>query len=68
MRAQKRIKDGKKHRYWSIVENQRTNSGKVCQRQALYRPVACGRRPRPVRIGITRRWCARSPMRWAIAV
>lgn len=32
----KRIKDGKEHRYWSIVENQRLPNGRVCQRQVLY--------------------------------
>jgi hypothetical protein len=36
LRAKKRYKDGKEHRYWSIVENQRLPSGKVCQRQVLY--------------------------------
>lgn len=36
LRAKKRYKDGKEHRYWSIVENQRLPNGKVCQRQVLY--------------------------------
>ncbi len=36
LRAKKRFKDGKEHRYWSIVENQRLTSGKVSQRQVLY--------------------------------
>ena len=36
LRAKKRFKDGKEHRYWSIVENQRLASGKVSQRQVLY--------------------------------
>ena len=36
LRAKKRVKDGKEHRYWSIVENQRLPSGKVSQRQVLY--------------------------------
>ena len=36
LRAKKRFKDGKEHRYWSIVENQRLPGGKVCQRQVLY--------------------------------
>lgn len=36
LRAKKRFKDGKEHRYWSIVENQRLPSGKVSQRQVLY--------------------------------
>jgi len=36
LRAKTRKKDGKLHRYWSIVENQRTRSGRVVQRQVLY--------------------------------
>jgi hypothetical protein len=36
LRAKRRIKDGKEHRYWSIVENHRTQSNKVIQRQVLY--------------------------------
>ncbi len=36
LRAKKRFKDGKEHRYWSIVENRRLPSGKVSQRQVLY--------------------------------
>jgi hypothetical protein len=30
------IKDGKEHRYWSIVENHRTSDGRVLQRHVLY--------------------------------
>ena len=36
LRAKKRIKDGKEHRYWSIVENRRVAGGRVVQRQVLY--------------------------------
>lgn len=36
LRATKRIKDGKEHRYWSIVESKRCRSGRVVQRQVLY--------------------------------
>src|SRR2546429_9777449 len=36
LRANRRIKDGKEHRYWSIVENRRTAEGRVVQRQGLY--------------------------------
>src|SRR5215470_3743835 len=36
LRFNKRIKDGKEHRYWNIVENQRCTGGKVVQRQVLY--------------------------------
>jgi len=36
LRAKNRFKDGKEHRYWSIVENRRTSDGRVVQRQVLY--------------------------------
>ena len=36
LRAKKRFKDGKEHRYWSIVENRRVAGGRVVQRQVLY--------------------------------
>ncbi len=36
LRARTRRKDGKEHRYWSIVENRRTGQGRVVQRQVLY--------------------------------
>ncbi len=36
LRANRRLKDGKEHRYWSIVENRRTREGRVVQRQVLY--------------------------------
>jgi len=36
LRANRRIKDGKEHRYWSIVENRRAAEGRVVQRQVLY--------------------------------
>jgi len=36
LRATIRRKDGKEHRYWSVVENQRVGSGRVVQRQLLY--------------------------------
>ena len=36
LRFNKRIKDGKEHRYWNIVESQRCSGGKVVQRQVLY--------------------------------
>ncbi len=36
LRAKTRRKDGKEHRYWSIVENRRTGQGRVMQRQVLY--------------------------------
>lgn len=36
LRAKRRFKDGKEHRYWSIVENQRTAGNRVVQRQVLY--------------------------------
>ena len=36
LRAKTRLKDGKEHRYWSIVENRRTQERRVVQRQVLY--------------------------------
>src|SRR3954452_7648105 len=36
LRSTRRFKDGKEHRYWSIVENKRCAGGKVVQRQVLY--------------------------------
>ena len=36
VRATRRRKDGKEHRYWSIVENRRGPRGRVVQRQVLY--------------------------------
>ena len=36
LRAETRIKDGKEHRYWSVVENRRVSGGKSIQRQVAY--------------------------------
>lgn len=36
LRFKTRFKDGKPHRYWSIVENHRTADQRVVQRQVLY--------------------------------
>jgi len=36
LRSKRRFKDGKEHRYWSVVENRRNAAGKVSQRQVLY--------------------------------
>lgn len=36
LRAKIRRKDGKKHRYWSFVENRRVSGGRVVQRQVLH--------------------------------
>ncbi len=36
LRATRRVKDGKEHRYWSIVENRRGVRRRVVQRQVLY--------------------------------
>ena len=36
LRAKNRFKDGKQHRYWSIVENRRCQGNRVVQRQVLY--------------------------------
>jgi hypothetical protein len=36
LRAKTRTKDGKTHRYWSVVECRRLHDGRVIQRQVLY--------------------------------
>lgn len=36
LRSTTRKKDGKVHRYWSVVENQRVRGGRVVQRHVLY--------------------------------
>lgn len=36
LRATVRNKDGKKHRYWSVVENKRVGGGRVVQKHVLY--------------------------------
>ena len=36
LRSRARHKDGKTHRYWSIVENRRVRGNRVVQRQVLY--------------------------------
>src|SRR5258708_20797708 len=36
LRSNTRIKDGKQHRYFSVVESRRLRSGRVAQRQVLY--------------------------------
>ena len=36
LRASTRKKDGKTHRYYSIVENKRVGDGRVVQRHVLY--------------------------------
>ena len=36
LRAKIRNKDGKAHRYWSVVENRRVGGGRVVQRHVLY--------------------------------
>src|SRR5712691_4247204 len=36
LRSNKRIKDGKEHRYYSVVESRRLGSGRVAQRQVIY--------------------------------
>jgi transposase len=36
LRMTKRKKDGKEHRYWSIVENHRISGGRVVQKHVLY--------------------------------
>lgn len=36
LRSKRRFKDGKAHRYWSVVENRRVRSGRVVQGQVLF--------------------------------
>jgi hypothetical protein len=36
LRAKIRQKNGKAHRYWSVVENKRVGGGRVVQRHVLY--------------------------------
>ena len=36
LRSKIRRKDGKEHRYWSLVENRRVRGNRVVQRQVLY--------------------------------
>jgi transposase len=36
LKCHPRAKDGKEHRYWSIVENRRCGRGKIVQRHVLY--------------------------------
>jgi transposase len=36
LRCNRRLKDGKEHRYWNIVESKRCAGGKVIQRNVLY--------------------------------
>ncbi len=36
LKCHPRVKDGKEHRYWSVVENRRCGRGKFVQRQVLY--------------------------------
>lgn len=36
LRCHRRKKNGKAHRYWSVVENRRLSTGKTTQRQVLY--------------------------------
>ena len=36
LRARTRHKDGKQHRYWSVVESRRVRGGRVVQRHLLH--------------------------------
>ncbi|MEO6625804.1 MAG: IS1634 family transposase [Burkholderiaceae bacterium] len=36
LRCTRRVKDGKSHEYWNVVENRRLVDGRVVQRQVLY--------------------------------
>ena len=36
LKTHRRNKDGKEHRYFSVVENRRLRTGKIAQRRVLY--------------------------------
>ena len=36
LRGNRRVKDGKVHEYWNVVENRRLSDGRMVQRQVLY--------------------------------
>lgn len=36
LRCNRRVKDGKVHDYWNVVENRRLSDGRIVQRQVLY--------------------------------
>ena len=36
IKCHRRLKDGKEHRYWSIVESRRCSGGRIVQRHVLY--------------------------------
>jgi transposase len=36
LKRNRRVKDGKEHHYWNIVENKRVRDGRIVQRQVLY--------------------------------
>jgi hypothetical protein len=36
LKCNRRVKDGKEHRYWSIMENRRCSGGRLIQRPVLY--------------------------------
>ena len=36
LKRNRRLKDGKEHVYWNIVESKRCAGGKIVQRQVLY--------------------------------
>jgi hypothetical protein len=62
LRAKTRKKDGKHHRYWSVVENRRTGDDRVLQLQALYLGVIDGSQDREQPLPPTRasRQCKKS--------
>ena len=42
LRRNRRFKDGKEHRYWSIVESKRCSGGKIVQRLEPFVGLAGG--------------------------
>ena len=69
LRHKLRRKDGKEHRYWSIVENRRVSGGRTVQRHVLYlgeindasEPRGAGRSRRSTRAGRPARQIALFP-------
>ena len=49
LRCKVRRKDGKQHRYWSVVENTRVARGRVVQRHVLYLGEINDQKTAPVR-------------------
>src|SRR6202171_2077963 len=72
LRCKVRRKDGKQHRYWSVVENTRVGGGRVVQRHVLYlgeindtRGLAGGGGVARTRGSAGGAWCSGTCCTWA---